>query len=360
MKIINNIDNVKRVKVYDKNFYYCKNSQLYTDENEVLIENLECQSFWQKDNFIFFHNNDGDYQLLNLEEKLIKGLNYSPYLFTTNNKKVYANYDHTYNFNSNTFDWKIGLFNIEDGKQIQAFENFNNCNFILQDDEIIIGFNKDKYISGFSNVQNIELWNFSLSKIEAISNGVETDMETEFLSFIGVYKKALWILVTNRKIIGLDVEKGILLHEINLCKELGLIPDTIENFNFSIKDVHLDEEKGVIKSLSYRYYWEMNLDTLKIEIKKDFGENPKESWRINRSKYYSGDKNLYFIGANKGEVVNRAVGIFDTEKLEVVWYDAPLEEKKYLFFTDVPQTNNKLLGVLDSENNLRIYESDYN
>ena len=32
-------------------------------------------------------------------------------------------------------------------------------------------------------------------------------------------------------------------------------------------------------------------------------------------------------------------------------------EKKYLFFTDAPQANNKLLGVLDSENNLRIYEN---
>lgn len=357
MKMINNIDGVKRIKVYDKNFYYCKDSQLYTDENKILIENLECQSFWQKDNFIFFHNNDGEYQLFNLENKLIQKLNYSPYLFTLNDKMVYANYDHTYNFNSNTFDWKIGLFNIDDGKKTQAFGNFNNCNFILQANEIIIGFNKDKYISGFSNVQNIELWNFSLSDIQPISNDDEIDIEIEFLSFIGVYKKTLYILITNRKIIGLDLETGILLHEIDLCKELGLVPDTVENFNFSIKNAHLDEEKGVIKSLSYRYYWEMNLDTLKIESKKDFGEKAQESWRINRSTYYSGDKNLYFIGTNKGEVVNRAVGIFDTEKLEIVWYDDPLEEKKYLFFTDVPQANNKLLGVLDSENNLRIYEN---
>lgn len=139
---------------------------------------------------------------------------------------------------------------------------------------------------------------------------------------------------------------------------LSLTPDSIENFNFSVKDVHLDNESGIIKSLSYRYYWELNLDTLKIEIKKDFGENSKESWRINRSTFYSGDKKLYFIGSNRGEVVNRAVGIFDTEKLEVIWYDAPLEEKKYLFFTDVPQANNKQLGVLDSENNLRIYERE--
>ncbi|KFF17760.1 hypothetical protein [Flavobacterium hydatis] len=358
MKIINIVDSVKSVKVYDKKFYYCKSSKLYNNESQILINDIECQSFWQKNNIIFFHNNQGEYQLLNLENRIIHTLNCSPYLFTLDNDKVLASYDYSYNINSNSFDWKIGVFNIYNGEILQAIEKFDNCNFLLQDERIIIGFNKDKDISGFSNLDNRQLWNFSISSLKVFINDEGDELQTELISFIGINKKIVWILVTNRKIIGIDIEKGNLLHEIDLCKELGLVPDSIENFNFLVKDVHLDNENGIIKSLSYRYYWELNLDTFKIEIKKDFGENPKQSWRINRSAFYSEDKKLYFIGSNKGEVVNRAVGIFDTEKLEVIWYDAPLEEKKYLFFTDVPQANNKQLGVLDSENNLRIYQRE--
>lgn len=58
--------------------------------------------------------------------------------------------------------------------------------------------------------------------------------------------------------------------------------------------------------------------------------------------------NLNYIGKKEA--------YFDTENFEVIWFEAPLEERKHLFFTDVPQVNNEVLGVMDSENNLRVYE----
>ena len=40
--------------------------------------------------------------------------------------------------------------------------------------------------------------------------------------------------------------------------------------------MHLDKKKGVIKSLSYRYYWEFDLNTFTITIKEDFGINSEK------------------------------------------------------------------------------------
>jgi hypothetical protein len=146
----------------------------------------------------------------------------------------------------------------------------------------------------------------------------------------------------------------MIYHIENAANFLGL--NEKEASDFGGLDYHLDEQNGIIKAFAYRYYFELDLNTLQGKIKKDFGEDFQTSWRINRSRSYPNDKNLYFIGARRGEAVNRAVGIFDTETCKIVWYDEPLEEKKFLFFTNAPQANDKYLGVLDSENNLRIYE----
>ena len=207
----------------------------------------------------------------------------------------------------------------------------------------------------FSNSLNMgeELWQFSLSLIP--NNIPDEDKHAELVSFLGIYKNILWILITDTRLIGLNIETGILLHEIHLCESLGLQPQTTESYTFSLGDIHLDQEKGSIKGFAHRYYWELDLNNLQAEIKVDFGAVTSHSWRIKKSKFYKADKNLYFTGAKNGETFDRAIGIFDTEKLEITWYDEPLGEGRYLFFTDI-QANDKLLGALDSEQNLRIYE----
>ncbi|MFC4476307.1 hypothetical protein [Flavobacterium chungangensis] len=332
---------------------YWKEGGLYNVQHNNLLANVKGNIFqvFKKDNLIvvnYFSSDDGMEMLcefkINEDFKLIKTKEEKKFLKEIENNVVLElSYDSSFNtiLNVVKFDGEKIIESIVDPFGFKLFET------------IFVSWDKLKLVL-YELKKGTKLFEFSFSKLINGVNDEETNVEV--VSILGVYKKVLWILVTHRKIIGLDVENGTLLHKIDLSKELGLAPNSSEDFSFSVKDVHIDNEKGIIKSLSYRYYWELNLDTFQIQIKKDFGENSKESWRINRSKYYSGDRNLYFIGTNKGEVVNRAVGVFDTENFEVIWFEAPLEERKHLFFTDVPQVNNEVLGVMDSENNLRVYE----
>jgi len=199
------------------------------------------------------------------------------------------------------------------------------------------------------------LWQFSLSDFPTYKNHRGEDIEAKIQKIIGVYNNILWLYISARHLVGIDVETGKKIHHIeDIAEFVGLKGE--EKHYLSGRDYHLDEQQGKIKALVFRYYVEINLNTLKGEVKKDFGENFQTSWRITRSQFYEGDDNLYFVGAKNGEAVLRAVGIFDTKKYEVIWYDEPLKEKKFLFFVGTPQANEKYLGILDSENNLRIYE----
>lgn len=209
-------------------------------------------------------------------------------------------------------------------------------------------FNIEKCIFNFSLKDNSLIWKFSYEQL--YSSNKKTNST---LRFIGIYNNILWLHVEHSRLIALDVKIGELKYQIDLLKEFNFKGNAVDQFVCG--DIHLDPSIGVLKSLSNRYYWELDLNTLKVLVKNDFGADQTISWRIKRSRFYEGDKNLYFIGAKNGEGVNRGVGIFDTEKCDVLWYDQPLEEKKFLFFTDAPQANQTQLGVIDSDNTLRIY-----
>jgi hypothetical protein len=167
----------------------------------------------------------------------------------------------------------------------------------------------------------------------------------------------LWLQCNSMRLVALDIETGKLLHNIKLVDELTTPEFLPLQDNLLNGDMHLDEALGVIKSLSGRVYWEFDLRNLKTTIKKDFGKDAHNSWRITKSRFYTGNKNLYFLGANRGEWYDCSIGIFDTKTCEIIWSDGPKEEEKYTaIYIDPPQCNDKYLGVLDSSCNLFIYE----
>lgn len=246
------------------------------------------------------------------------------------------------------------IFNLKSGD----IYNLNKRN--LSQFKIVLN-NKFLFLQNNSIIELIDFIDHqSIWQVSMNDKNFNTDSTYEVDNIIGSYNNTFWFYAGKSNLIGLNIDSGEVVYCIDLYQLLGLIDiDKKREFVFDkVNPFHLDERNGILKAFANRYYIEVNLNTIEGKIKKDFGENFKTSWRITRGRYYQGDKNLYFIGKRQGENVNRSVGIFDTELCEIIWYDEPLEKKKFLFFSDIPQANDKYLGVLDTENNLRIYERE--
>jgi hypothetical protein len=65
---------------------------------------------------------------------------------------------------------------------------------------------------------------------------------------------------------------------------------------------------------------------------------------------------LFFSGHYKDQGAPNAFGIFDTEKMEIVWYDTRKPDGGY--FYNPPQANDKYLAILDDKHNLLIYDCE--
>jgi hypothetical protein len=250
--------------------------------------------------------------------------------------------------------WTSGIFQFMRKNFLIKFEANSYAVFL---NGCAIVFSKTR-AGGKVDYNIFEFYDFAKGELKFsvdINNVVETEGEVnELISPLGLYGGKLWLLLNGKRLFALSADDGSIVAKAQLDKLFG-VPENDPLRSVGTGDLHLDN-KGILKGFGYRYYYEVDLNILKGEIRKDFGEDYKSNWRITRSRYYEGDKNLYFIGAKNGEAVNRSVGVFDTEKCEVVWHDEPLEEKKFLFYSDLPQANDKFLCVLDSENNLWIYE----
>ena len=250
---------------------------------------------------------------------------------------------------------KEGIYSLKEKRVLWLSENCKSNRFV---NEYFVG-----YFDNFlfrNDIQNGELlWQFSFEKGPGYKNIDGNIQPAELSSIIGAYKNKLWLHVKQFYFLALDIETGIVAHQFFMPDIFGRSTITRWQDSLSIGDLHLDADKGIIKSLAYWRYWEFDLNTFTGTIKKEFGHATKENpiaWSINQSRSYPGDKNLYFIGKRSRQVLNDIVGVFDTELCDVTWYDKPLQSQDWLSFSSSPQSNDKYMAVQDSKNNLWVYE----
>ncbi|MDR0543289.1 MAG: hypothetical protein LBH19_13905 [Dysgonamonadaceae bacterium] len=200
------------------------------------------------------------------------------------------------------------------------------------------------------------IWQFSISDFPSYINGFYREQAADIKQIIGVYNNILWVHVGGWNLVGIDINTGKKVHHItDMLDLLGLDKDERRYFDF--ETIHLNEKQGILKVFAHRYYFEIDLNILQGEIKKDFGRTWEESWRIKRSTCYQEYPNLLFFSGYYKNVDNpNAFGIFDTEKAEVIWHDTTKDNLGY--FYNPPQANDKLLAVLDDKHNLLIYDRE--
>ena len=207
----------------------------------------------------------------------------------------------------------------------------------------------------FWDDHEIELINYQVAK--TISKVKITDLEVlstdetnRIHKVLGVYKGELLMLLEGGLIVRMNIESG---SYSMLCH----LRDASATEDLFWESIFLNAKEGKLECLNGRYYFEIDLTSCKLEIKKDFGEMKRGNWRISRSCPY--DDVLTFTGSKDGiSTFVNAFGIFDKEKLEVVWEDGVCLEhrEKEGFFVNPPIMNEDLLTIKSSEGNLHIYE----
>jgi len=191
------------------------------------------------------------------------------------------------------------------------------------------------------NLSNSNCWQFSIAAFPNYISASFREQKADVQYIIGVYNNILWVHIGGFRLVGIDVETGKQAHYIENVVKGG------EQNNF------LDTQNGVLKTLSFDYYAEFDLQTL--QFRKQTIIESEENIKIRASNFYEGDKHLYFCGYrnNKFDKPN-TFGIFDTEKASVVWYDKTKDDLGY--FYNPLQANDKLLAILDDKHNLLIYD----
>jgi hypothetical protein len=316
------------------------------DKDKILIKNAIIPSFKTFQNCIVLYSPqksiviDRDFQIVEYKGYIINDV-------LTNNRFLSdriidsdIRYLCLYNADNNYVIWTL--------KKITYFLlTYKDIAFCKQDNTGIIAIDVNT---------GMELWHFSIADFPPYINGFYREQEADIKQIIGVYNNLLWVHVGGFRLVGIDIETGKLVYQIeDIPSALGLTKE--EGYHFSFNYLHLNQQEGVLKTFANRYYIEIDLNTLQGVVKKDFGENEKKSWRIRKSTYYQDCPDLlYFSGHYQNMNKPNAFGIFDTEKAEIVWYDTTKDDLGY--FYNPPQANDKLLAVLDDKHNLLVYERD--
>ena len=363
------IEGVKRAVIDQQNVFYIVTKdnaiKFLDEEKEILKIDTNICYLVVKENILFvesFSEIDG-FEKTDIYNSTLSKFEILPFFERILLRGGFVNDKIISIYHDEQFNSKIGVIAVTPDSKIE-FEkletDFKKVQYKLFGNSIVLS-DKNRNIYMYSGNQFEKRISYSLSNIPAYKDVDGNFQPAELDSIIGIYKGLLWLYIKQFYFIAIEIQSGELKHQVFL-PEIFNIPTTGPWYNsFTIGDVHLDSEKGVVKSLAFFRYWEFDLNTLQGVVKKEFGISTKENplaWRINKSQYYPGDKNLYFIGTRTQQTVNDAIGIFDTEICEVVWFDEPLPMEKYLFFSILPQANSKYLIVQDSKNGLWVYQKE--
>ncbi len=332
----NKITEAENIKINSKGIFYLKNNTVYKDEFSFYTSDKDINEFDINDNYLYLIKNN-ETLIFSLEKKTFIKIPF-PIIF---NSIISNNAIFTYNRNIKKRLFQRAYYELNDDfKRLNEIENFNTLGkSFFNEDFFLFKSKKSDLLCAFTYLDK-KLWEFDLSSIE---------LKTKIEKFIGIHKNRILILLNKGKLLLLDSNTGTLLNTVNL----------LENQEVILESVHLDNQKGLLKSLAGRYYFEFCLNNLRLEIKKDFGKYSKGNWWISRSNYY-GDL-LTFVGSKDGiSSFANSFGIFDTNKLEIMWYDTISPEKRDIkvFFSNPPLINDSTLIIRNSNKTLSIYKSN--
>lgn len=355
-KIISRIENVLKYSVAEgKVFFQSKDGMLYLDN--LMIENSKTLSEICIFNRLFFINDwEGNYRIIdnagNIKEKGILSA-----FFNITDKylgKQYGEGDKVFesikNINLDT------VFTIE-------FTNSNHTNAISGNHYVLLESGK-KNITSFNITKSEFEWRYDISEVGKFPTLYDGFREAEVSQFIAVFNDILFVLLGNGKVIGLNIQTGECLVELNNCDNAHChnvqVPLLADGYKRQPQVKYfIDEAHSVIRGISYDSYCTISLTSknLRFEfwgLSDQLSEYGLKEISWNRTVYKDGC--IYFFDANAHKW-----GIFETLTKQIVWVSDKIQgvvdtENAWGQLKEIQVDGNKVY-ILDSLNRLHIYEA---
>ena len=239
-----------------------------------------------------------------------------------------------------------GVYNYSENKVL--FETEHSLNGLFINDNYI--FTDDITCRNINNGE--KLWHFDLSQFGAWKNFENKDKDYEVEQFIGIANNCLYVLLSNFKLIALNVENGHLVQQLNLGEQFALED---RNWLSNSSKMYLDEANNRIIWLTSATLLHIDLATFKAKLIKDYFNVPLENlWRFKRSNFQ--EQQLLFTAQNGREGGDPdIVGIMNPDTGEILW-QYQITETQGLY--EEPQLANNKLYVKSLDNVLYIFEKE--
>lgn len=224
--------------------------------------------------------------------------------------------------------------------------------------------NADVFVfSEYRNIDTLKVYSFRTKSIIEITVPLEewSSLDGEknknrIYQTVGQWKNELLVFIGKFKLISFDLDTG---------KELWRIDDFIQEvssnpiFDFPSRNIsggvkwRLSEAENKAYLLVQNCLFELDLNTKKSQLIKDYNESSEQEWYFNRSRLY--DDYITFSGANVLGKFPMVAGVIDRNTKEILW---TIKCEPGIYFEEAPQIKDNKLYILDSSQTLRIFERE--
>ncbi len=342
--LFNKIENIVYYTINEKYLILKDNHLNFIFNNQIVAQNIADDLILTNDKV--FYNDLEEFNIYDLK----------------NNSSIYYNAFSI--LNTKPMSNKIGVIIRNEDEQLFLFdkiklektklniEDYNWGLIFCSDEHLFIQDNSS--IKSYSIKQNKPIWHFDLTQL-----GTPQKEPYKVLKIIGVLDKKLWVALNNYTLIALDINTGDLIHRLSEIKDFDYPFGSIIPAPESMK---IDHSRNILYALAWEYYWEINPQTGEIQMWNLFDYFQSLKLRNDLILNYVKIGNMiYFAGRNDDCNYESQLAGFNVNTKKIEW--------QYKFLPNengsIPQINNlkgneKMLGALDRNNTLHIFEKTQN